>query len=104
MSNESSIQVTYKSVRVIDPIDKVIGGVVKEARRLSGLTITGLSKKSKVSRGFICDLENGKRGVSIKTLLMLTPYLPVTLSDFERAVNEQKLYNLRCQQKNGARP
>lgn len=59
-----------------------MGYKIKYFRELRGMTQEELSRKSDVSRGTICALENGtERATSTKTLLKLATALDTTVDE-----------------------
>ena len=56
-----------------------VGELIKQRRGELDWTIEHLAEKAKMSKGFLSDLENGKRSVSASYLLQLSQALGVTL-------------------------
>jgi transcriptional regulator with XRE-family HTH domain len=56
-----------------------VGNRIKARRSELGWTQDGLASKAGLSKGFLSDLENGKRGVSAENLLDIARVLGVSL-------------------------
>jgi transcriptional regulator with XRE-family HTH domain len=56
-----------------------LGDRLKKCRSLNGLTFDELSKRSGISKGFLSDVENGKRGISAENLQVLAGVFNTTL-------------------------
>ena len=56
-----------------------ISVIIKKYRKLSGLTQKGLADLSGVGKTVIYDLEKGKEGVQLKTLLRVLEVLNIKL-------------------------
>ena len=57
---------------------KEIGQKVYEARMKDGISQTQLAEKVGVTNQFICQIESGKRGVSVETLKKLSDALAIS--------------------------
>ena len=71
-----------------------VGNCIRERRRSLGLTQEQLAEKIDKSWRFMVDLERGKVGMSIETLLRLCAVLKTTPNDlllFDRAANDSEL-------------
>ena len=47
--------------------DAAVGQVVRNTRLKAGLTASALARKAGLSKAFLSDVENGKRGMGLKT-------------------------------------
>lgn len=66
--------------------------LLRSIRTAQNLTIDGLAEKSGLSRGFISQIENGKRSYTLKTLQLVSEALGVGISDlFDDASEVQGL-------------
>jgi DNA-binding response OmpR family regulator len=63
-----------------------LGAALRERRKGLGLTLTDVAKRSKVSVGYLSQIELGKCGASVETLYRLSLTLRVRLSDLFEAV------------------
>ena len=61
-----------------------IGDRIKEVREAKGITQDKLATKTGLSKGFISELENGKRGVSSDNLLKIANHLGASLDYLAR--------------------
>jgi transcriptional regulator with XRE-family HTH domain len=61
-----------------------IGDRIKEVREAKGITQDKLAIKTGLSKGFISELENGKRGVSSDNLLKIANHLGASLDYLAR--------------------
>ena len=71
-----------------------VGNCIRERRRSLGLTQEQLAEKIDKSWRFIADLERGKVGMSIETLLCLCSVLKTTPNDlllFDETGNDSEL-------------
>ena len=57
---------------------KEVGQKVYEARTKEGISQTQLAEKVGVSNQFICQIEAGKKGVSVETLAKLSDALGIS--------------------------
>ena len=57
---------------------KEVGQKVYEARMKDGISQTQLAEKVGVSNQFICQIEAGKKGVSVETLAKLSDALGIS--------------------------
>ena len=57
------------------------GNRVKSSRVSKGMTQEVLCRKASISKGFLSDVENGKRSVSAETLLSLSKVFGVTMDE-----------------------
>lgn len=57
---------------------KEVGQKVYEARMKEGISQTQLAEKVGVSNQFICQIEAGKKGVSVETLAKLSDALGIS--------------------------
>lgn len=57
---------------------KTVGQMVFEARNREGLSQTQLAEKIGVTNQFICQIEAGKKGVSVETLAKLSEALNIS--------------------------
>jgi len=54
-----------------EKFNRCFGLVLRQARNRSGLTQQELSEKTGVQRGFLSDVETGKKGVSLEKFLQI---------------------------------
>ena len=59
---------------------KEIGDIIRKYRKLSGLTQKELADLSEVGKTAVFDLEKGKEGVQLKTLLRVLHTLNINLT------------------------
>lgn len=55
-----------------------VGQMVFEARTKAGISQTQLAEKVGVTNQFICQIEAGKKGVSVETLAKLSDVLKIS--------------------------
>lgn len=58
---------------------ETLGERLKKCRSLCGMTFDELSKLTGISKGFLSDVENGKRGISAENLQTLAGVFNTTL-------------------------
>ena len=58
-----------------------IGAKIQYYRLIQGITQEGLAEAAAVSRRYISDLELGKKGVSLETLITVVNILKVSVDD-----------------------
>jgi transcriptional regulator with XRE-family HTH domain len=61
-------------------LDDSLGTRIRDQRKLKKMSLRVLSEKSGVSAGFLCDVELGKRSMTIDTLKKVAKALQVTPS------------------------
>lgn len=61
-------------------LDDSLGTRIRDQRKVKKMTLRGLSEKSGISAGFLCDVELGKRSMTIDTLKRVAKALEVTPS------------------------
>jgi len=61
-------------------LDDSLGTRIRNQRKVKRMSLRVLSEKSGVSAGFLCDVELGKRSMSIDTLKRVAEALEVTPS------------------------
>jgi transcriptional regulator with XRE-family HTH domain len=61
---------------------KKIGKRISQLRRQRGLTSEKLAYENGISKGFLSDIENGKRLPSLKMLARIAKILDTKLKDF----------------------
>lgn len=59
-----------------------VGNRIKEIRREQGLSQEALANKAEVDRTYVTDVENGRRNISIETLLKIIIALGMSVQDF----------------------
>lgn len=67
---------TSEEIKVLDAVE--MGRRIRTRRKELGMTREVLAAKLHVSYKFLGDIESGERGVSIKTLFMLSQILDLT--------------------------
>jgi transcriptional regulator with XRE-family HTH domain len=55
-------------------IDKILGQIIREHRQTKHFTQAQVAKKARLSKCFVSDFENGKRGISLKNLIRITEF------------------------------
>jgi transcriptional regulator with XRE-family HTH domain len=61
-------------------LDESLGTRIRDQRKVKKLSLRVLSEKSGVSAGFLCDVELGKRSMTIGTLKKVAKALEITPS------------------------
>ena len=61
---------------------KEIGQRIRRSRQKHGMTAEKLAYENALSKGYLSDIENGKRLPSLKLLLKLSKALDMNLKDF----------------------
>jgi transcriptional regulator with XRE-family HTH domain len=61
-------------------LDESLGTRIRNLRKTKRLSLRTLSEKSGISAGFLCDVELGKRSMTIDTLKKIAKALEVTPS------------------------
>jgi transcriptional regulator with XRE-family HTH domain len=64
----SQIRETERCPRCKSKLSPEIGGAIRHLRKRRGWTIDQLKGKSGLSKGFLSDIENGKRNISLTSL------------------------------------
>ena len=67
-----------------------VGKAISTHRKEWGLTQGELSSKTRLSRPYISDVENGRYSPNLKSLKILADALELTLSDLLEGVEEAK--------------
>ncbi len=60
-------------------MNKTLGDRIKEEREKKNLTQAQLGKLTNTSTGFLCDVENGKRGIEVNRLARIAKTLNVSI-------------------------
>lgn len=68
-----------------------LASTIARLRRERGLTLNQLAASLLVSTSFICDVEHGRRGVSVKTAVGLAKALQVDPAELVRMVLQERL-------------
>ena len=69
-----------------DALKRALGEAIRKRRKAMGLTLSELSKRSKVSLGYLSQIELGKNSASIETLYQISIGLGLRLSELFQAV------------------
>lgn len=72
------------SVAAVVGLEEAIGIALREARRQLGLTLRDLAELGGCNFAFLSQVENGKRGASIRTLDGLAAAVQLPLSELVR--------------------
>lgn len=71
------------------------GRVLRELRKLKGLSQEKLAQEAEMERNYISLLELGRNSASVKMIFKLAPVLGVTVSDFMGRVESYLAANTR---------
>jgi DNA-binding response OmpR family regulator len=69
-----------------DALNLALGAAIRERRKALGLTLAQMSQRTKVSLGYLSQIELGKNSASIETLYSISLGLGIRLSDLFQAV------------------
>lgn len=61
-------------------LDESLGTRIRDQRKVRKMSLRVLSEKSGISAGFLCDVELGKRSMTVNTLKKVAKALGVTPS------------------------
>lgn len=64
---------------------RLVGARIRKDRKAAGITLLEFSHDTGLSTGFLCDLENGKRGVSAFNLAVICDSLAWGVGEFLKA-------------------
>ena len=64
-----------------------LGQAISRRRHERRLTQEGLAKKSELHRSYICDVERGRRNLSISTLAVIAEALDTTVSELTAKID-----------------
>ena len=72
-----------------EALQKAVGAVIRERRKAHGLTLAQLAGRTKVSLGYLSQIELGKNSASIETLYRISLGLGIKLAELFQTVEER---------------
>ena len=72
-----------------EALREALGAVIRERRKAQGLTLSDLAKRTKVSLGYLSQIELGKNSASIETLYRISLGLGTKLAELFQAVQQR---------------
>jgi len=68
---------------------EMVSKVLRHLRNSTNVSQQDISLTTGIDRAFISEIENGKKIPSLETLIKITDYFKISLSDFFKLVEEQ---------------
>lgn len=83
--------------RAKSTIQRLLGKLIRDARKEKGLSLRKLSDEASVSLTLLTDIENGKKIPNIETILKLAYTLEIPLTD----IFNQNILPAKCKEESG---